>query len=340
MIADMSLEECNRLRFDQNARLGHYESYFLRANHPTRPLAFWIRYTLFSPRNEADRAEGELWAIWFDGERGSIKRAYRAVPFALCRASTAPWSFDIAGSKLDDHTANGTAESIGWKLEYQGGEQPLLLFPKAFYSRPLPKAKVLVGRPNCSFSGTVTVEGESHPIESWVGSQNHNYGSQHTDLYAWGQVCGFDNEPQSFLEVATAQLRLGPHSGPSWARVWTPPLSPLVLRYQGQEWRMNTPLHLWRARGRFANHEWTFYCRDSALSVRGRFFADREAFTALDYRNPPTPNASKVCMNSKIASAEIEVKLANGTVFHLTTKHRAAFEMLGDASELARLGCT
>ena len=28
---------------------GHYESFFQRANHPTRPLAFWIRYTLFSP---------------------------------------------------------------------------------------------------------------------------------------------------------------------------------------------------------------------------------------------------------------------------------------------------
>jgi hypothetical protein len=22
---------------------GHYKSFFLRANHPTRPLAFWIR---------------------------------------------------------------------------------------------------------------------------------------------------------------------------------------------------------------------------------------------------------------------------------------------------------
>ena len=30
-------------------RAGHYESWFQRANHPSRPLAFWIRYTIFCP---------------------------------------------------------------------------------------------------------------------------------------------------------------------------------------------------------------------------------------------------------------------------------------------------
>ena len=37
---------------------GHYESFFMRANHPARPLAFWIRYTIFSPKN---RPENALW---------------------------------------------------------------------------------------------------------------------------------------------------------------------------------------------------------------------------------------------------------------------------------------
>jgi hypothetical protein len=49
----------------------------------------------------------------------------------------------------------------------------------------------------------------------WVGSQNHNWGSKHTDRYSWGQVAGFDAHPESFLEVATARLKLGP--------LWTPP---------------------------------------------------------------------------------------------------------------------
>ena len=42
---------------------GYYESFFQRANHPTRPLAFWIRYTLFSPRAHPEQARGELGII-------------------------------------------------------------------------------------------------------------------------------------------------------------------------------------------------------------------------------------------------------------------------------------
>jgi len=34
-----------------------------RVNHPERPLAFWIRYTLFAPVGHPSLAVGELWAI-------------------------------------------------------------------------------------------------------------------------------------------------------------------------------------------------------------------------------------------------------------------------------------
>jgi hypothetical protein len=47
---------------------GHYESYYLRGNHPNRPLAFWIRYTIFSAEGRPSDALGELWAIVIDGE--------------------------------------------------------------------------------------------------------------------------------------------------------------------------------------------------------------------------------------------------------------------------------
>ena len=36
-------------------------------------------------------------------------------------------------------------------------------------------------------------------LERWIGSQNHNWGRKHTDSYAWGQVAGFDDAPQTFL---------------------------------------------------------------------------------------------------------------------------------------------
>ena len=38
----------NRFRPDDPG--GHHESYVQRANHPSRPLAFWMRYTVFRPK--------------------------------------------------------------------------------------------------------------------------------------------------------------------------------------------------------------------------------------------------------------------------------------------------
>ena len=58
------------------------------------------------------------------------------------------------------------------------------------------------------FSGSLTVDGEKVDIAGWIGSQNHNWGSRHTDRYAWGQVAGFDEQPDAFLECSTARLRM------------------------------------------------------------------------------------------------------------------------------------
>ena len=52
-ILAMDRNRCNSPRHDSESRdssPGHYESWFLRGNHPSRPLAFWIRYTIFHPR--------------------------------------------------------------------------------------------------------------------------------------------------------------------------------------------------------------------------------------------------------------------------------------------------
>ena len=70
-------EDWNSSRFQPADAGGHYESWFQRANHPSRPQAFWIRYTIFSPKGRPQDAVGELWAVYFDGE------AKEAVAFAF-----------------------------------------------------------------------------------------------------------------------------------------------------------------------------------------------------------------------------------------------------------------
>lgn len=307
-------------------RAGHYESWFVRANHPTRPLGLWVRYTVFQPRGDAGAAIGELWAIAFNGETGRHAAAKSEFPMGQCEFQSDPLQVTIGTSTLGETRLQGEAgdcpgsRRLRWDLQISEGSQPLFLFPTPLYDTRLPRAKVLTGCPNALVSGYLVVDGEEWCIERWPGSHNHNWGSRHTDRYAWGQVAGFEEEPDAFLELATAQLRFGP--------LWTPALTPLVLRLRGQEYRLNDLLHSFR-RARYSYYDWSFQAQSPQLRIRGRFHAAREDFICLRYRNPP--GGWKHCLNSKIADAEMTVEIAGESQpLQLRAARRAAFEILTD----------
>lgn len=100
---------CNRCRYRPDDPGGHYESYFQRANHPQRPLAFWIRYTVFSPKGRTGDAVGELWAVYFDGERERIAVAKEVFPIRSCAFSQQGLDVRIGDAVLDDAHLAGRA---------------------------------------------------------------------------------------------------------------------------------------------------------------------------------------------------------------------------------------
>ncbi len=153
----------NGARFRPGSGDGHYESWFQRANHPSRPLAFWIRYTIFQPAGRPGDAVGELWAVWFDGETGRIAALREAFPLARCRFATDRLEVTIGRARLSDAGLSGEAAGQGhrmaWDLRLAGGGAPLLLLPRDLYDRSLPKAKALVGSPNAIYDGRLAVDG-------------------------------------------------------------------------------------------------------------------------------------------------------------------------------------
>lgn len=291
----------------------------MRANHPERPLAFWIRYTIFSPRGAPARAEGELWAIAFDGERNEIAVGKREVPIAACDFSDRGLAVDIEDAVLRDGMLRGAAETIAWDLTYETGEPPLLLLPRARYESRFPKAKSVVSAPLARFDGELRVADVPMRVENWVGSQNHNWGSQHTDRYSWGQVAGFDDAPGAFLECITGRVRVGP--------VHTPWVTLANLRIDGEQ---HTLVGLLRGALAKTERGWFFWeldTRDRDTRIVARFEAPKQAFVALRYRNPP--GGVKTCLNTKIARATVTLE-AGGRTRRLHTEHRAAFEILTD----------
>lgn len=303
---------------------GHYESYFQRANHPTRPLAFWIRYTAFVPRGFVGDAVGQLWAVFFDGERDEVRATKEAYPFSACRFEKQALDVQIGEAKLDARQLRGYAESgatrIAWDLRYDSPEPPLFLLPESMYRGGFPKAKALVGSPLALFSGTLDVAGRKVEVDSWVGSQNHNWGSKHTDRYAWGQVAGFDDAPDAFFECATASIKLGP--------VYSPRMSPMVLRHGGTEHQLNGLHTSLRAKAHYGLFTWHLSSASKGVSIEATFHATAQHFVALRYENPP--GGSKTCLNTKLAACELILRRKGERTVLLKTRHRAAFEILTD----------
>jgi hypothetical protein len=198
--------------------------------------------------------------------------------------------------------------------------------PTRLYQGGFPKAKSLVSLPLARFTGGISVERQSIVIDGWRGSQNHNWGSRHTDHYAFGQVAGFDNAPDSFLEVATARNRIGP--------LWTPALTPLVLRHRGREHALTSMGQMFRATADIKPTRWTFATQSKDVSISGTIEAAPEAFVRLDYRNPP--GGTKYCHNTKLARCELTITdLSTRTVEILASDHSALFEILDDRPSAA-----
>jgi hypothetical protein len=299
---------------------GHYESWYLRANHPARPLAFWIRYTIFAPAGRPADAVGQLWAVAFDGETGKHATAQCDVPMGQCAFPAEKFDVRVGTSVLDWGRARGSAGEISWELAYSGASEPLLLFEPARYRSGLPRAKTLVPLPLALFTGWIDVGGRRVDVDGWTGSQNHNWGSEHTARYAYGQVAGFDGEPGAFLDVTTAKAHVG---GP----LLTPWLTFVVLREGGREHRATALLRAVKATASYDQHTWTFTTRTRTAEIGGTISAPDSAFVTLQYPDPP--GGAKVCRNTKIAAAEVIVRdLAGGATRRLHAAHRGLFEIL------------
>jgi hypothetical protein len=311
--------QVNWAQYEAGSSAGHYESFYLRGNHPDRPWAFWLRYTIFSPRSHPEQALGELWAVVFDGETGQHTTAKVEVPLESCRFSTTSFDVRVADSTLDVSHLRGQAGAISWDLTYGGTAAPLYLLPSRLYRGGFPKAKSLVSLPLARFSGTITVDGRAIEVDGWTGSQNHNWGSRHTDRYAFGQVAGFDNAPDSFLEVATARNRIGP--------LWTPALTLLVLRHGGQQYALNSLRQAARADATIGPTSWTFASATPEVRIEGTIEAPAAAFVVLEYPNPP--GGIKYCLNTKLARCSLTVT-EGGRSQTLTSEHGALFEVLDD----------
>jgi len=323
-------DEWNASRLPIHGHQGHYESWFMRANHPAEPKALWLRHTFFRPAGNPEAACGELWAAWFDEKVVGVRQE---LPLGRCYAGTTRLDLSFGDARWTDGKARGAAVNAGhalsWELDYTMSGAPSPIYPPWAYKGSFPKAKPVTPVPHAVVSGRFVVDGVEHEVSKWPGCQSHNWGERHTDEYAWIQVSGFDQAPDAFLEGGTGRLKIGGR--------WTPQLSACVLNLDGRRYELNTPLPMLKAEGSARALGMDVRMSGSGIDLRWHVEAPRERFIAFKYRNPP--GGALACLNSKVAKVELTVTEKNKPSRTLTSK-RAALELLvpEDDARVAEIG--
>ncbi len=314
----------SRLQFDPATTLGHYEVYFAQANHPERPLAFWIRYTVFCPKGHPEHTVGELSVSYFDGENGRVVKVKEALPDEQCGFSPTEMRVRIGASTLTTTKLGGAANSDGhmmiWALKYRAPNSPLLLMPEGAYTGGSSKIKMITPMPGVVFDGLLQVDGDPVLIEGWNGCIGHHWGRTYPDRLLWGQVIGFDNIAQASFECATIQNKAGP--------LWMPASTMMVLRLGMQDLPLNSNGQALTAKSVLKGLRWEFASSGRELSVKGFIEAKPNECMILKVMEPH--GSSKICFCTAIAHCEIVIDQKGKPALTLVSNNRASFEILGD----------
>ena len=294
----------------------YYESRYIRANHPDRAQAVWLRSTLLLPKPGEPVAD--VWVMLFDPDGNGNRAVKQPYPVGQADYRTDPWSARIADTWIDDVSARGSVTGTTWDLTISPGDEPAvkLLTDRAYRAR-FPTAKTQVRHPLARFDGTVTLGDTRFGLDSWAGSVNHNWGRKHTPAYAFGQVCGFDGNPASSLEIVTAHAALGP--------LRLPAATLFVLRHDGREVAVRSVSAARHTRGSYEPFRWTFGGRCDGVELSGEISAEPRDLIGLTYTD--TNGAAKYCYNSALADCRITLS-GNGFDTKLSVTRRAMFEML------------
>jgi hypothetical protein len=190
-----------------------YESFYLRAVAPDRPLGVWIRYTAHKKRARPPvPARGSLWCTVFDGPN--------APPF-MHKLTTDALSVPAGGwiavgdSRLGPGRAEGACGEARWSLRFASEEPELRHLPHGLlYRAPLPRTKPTSPAPMARFEGTLELAGRTLSLDGWRGMVGHNWGAQHAERWIWLHGVGFEEQPEAWIDVAIGRVRVAGHTTP------------------------------------------------------------------------------------------------------------------------------
>jgi hypothetical protein len=295
---------------------GHYESFYLRAVHPSEPRGVWIRYTVGVRPGRPPT--GQLWFTWFD--RGAPGPRAVRVDTGPPSSGDGDW-IRLGESVFGPRSVTGMATSDGcsarWSLRFTGSAEPLRHLPKPWmYTARLPRTKLLSPLPVAAFSGSVEVDGEQIDIAGWPGMVGHNWGEQHAEQWIWLHGLGFDGKgADTWLDAAVGRVRLGP--------VTTPWVANGVLSLDGERIRLGGLGR--RVAVTATDDRCVLRVPGAGATLSASVAAPPEAFVEWDYANPD--GSVHRVVNCSVADLDLRVERPGRPPVLLTAAGRAAYEL-------------
>ena len=196
------------------AKAGHYESFYIKACHPSEPLGLWIRHTVHKRPGRGPagialvhavrRATGPRAVKETRADVGAGESEYIHVGDSVLGFGTATGSGGGGGAQPPPGTSPSTRPA-----------EPLFHLPRDWmYRAPVPRTKLLSPYPDARFSGrprSATVRSSSM---DWRGMIGHNWGAQHAERWIWTHGAGFEEDAERLVRrrARPDQARPGDHS--------------------------------------------------------------------------------------------------------------------------------
>jgi hypothetical protein len=313
----MAAPDPTQARFPSLApKAGHYESFYLKACHPSGGLGVWIRYTVH--KRPGAEPLGSLWVTLFDAEGGR--------PYAVKATHPGPsaggddW-LRVGDAAIGPGRAAGAAAGEGreasWELRFDTPERPLFHLPSDWmYGAPVPRTKLLSPAPAARFDGRLVAGGRELALEGWHGMVGHNWGSQHAERWIWLHGMSFEGAGQaSWLDAAIGRVKLGP--------LTTPWIANGALSLDGERVQLGGPGKKVEVTER--PEACDFLLSGKGVRVRGSVGAPRERVVGWVYADPD--GSEHNTLNCSIADMRLEVERDGGAPLRLSVSGAAAYEL-------------
>ncbi len=279
---------------------GHYESFYIKANHPDGTRAVWLRHTVHKRPSEEPTAA--LWLTVFDASAPGPKAAKATLGADQLGADDGAY-IRVDGATLSPGRATGSILAPGaeasWDLRFTEGREPLYHLPyERLYNSRLPRTKLLSPYPASHFDGEVVIGGERVELVGWSGMVGHNWGSEHAERWIWLQGSDLAERTGDYIDVALGRIKLG-----RWVTPW---LANGQIVLDGEPHRIGGLTSGYGTDIKETPSSCEFVLPGRRVRVRGSVEANPKDVVAWVYADPNGPDHH--ALNCSIARLKLEIE--------------------------------